>query len=392
MQKKENRLSHVLLIYRKMIPSIRLCGHCQMEYLAQEGRIEYRAVQEMKLKTSDLNWADIVLLGRLDSWYEYQITRKLRKAGKTLIYIIDDDLLNIPPEISSAAYYGQKEIQGYIRGMIEMSDAILSPSPQLLKKYAVNGRKAIQIEEPAIDPVPYKPHDPDKPVKIGFAGSIDRTGDLEEILRDALLNVKREYGDRVEFEFFGAIPSFAGELNARCIPYCDSYDEYRKTLNSLEWDIGMAPMPETPFHACKHYNKYIEYTAAGIVGVYSKTEPYIRLLKSNTPGARFCENTTEAWIEAISRWLDAPEDLERARRSLYSYAQTILSVAAISNPLEDAIAGGSVNAQERVGAAISTGWLCGAKAMNRVRRGMLMVKIYGIRTPEKVIWRIRHHG
>ena len=151
-------------------------------------------------------------------------------------------------------------------------------------------------------------------------------------------------------------------------------------------------MPETPFHACKHYNKYIEYTAAGIVGVYSKTEPYIRLLKSNTPGARFCENTTEAWIEAISRWLDAPEDLERARRSLYSYAQTILSVAAISNPLEDAIAGGSVNAQERVGAAISTGWLCGAKAMNRVRRGMLMVKIYGIRTPEKVIWRIRHHG
>ena len=104
MQKKENRLSHVLLIYRKMIPSIRLCGHCQMEYLAQEGRIEYRAVQEMKLKTSDLNWADIVLLGRLDSWYEYQITRKLRKAGKTLIYIIDDDLLNIPPEISSAAF------------------------------------------------------------------------------------------------------------------------------------------------------------------------------------------------------------------------------------------------------------------------------------------------
>ena len=153
MQKKENRLSHVLLIYRKMIPSIRLCGHCQMEYLAQEGRIEYRAVQEMKLKTSDLNWADIVLLGRLDSWYEYQITRKLRKAGKTLIYIIDDDLLNIPPEISSAAYYGQKEIQGYIRGMIEMSDAILSPSPLLLKKYAVNGRRSIRIEEPAIDPL-----------------------------------------------------------------------------------------------------------------------------------------------------------------------------------------------------------------------------------------------
>ena len=102
------RKLRVLLIYRKMIPSIRLCGHCQMEYLAGQGVVEYRALQEMKLKSSDLNWADIVLLGRLDSWYEYQLTKKLREAGKYLIYIIDDDLLNIPSEISSAAYYGKK--------------------------------------------------------------------------------------------------------------------------------------------------------------------------------------------------------------------------------------------------------------------------------------------
>lgn len=313
MQKKENRLSHVLLIYRKMIPSIRLCGHCQMEYLAQEGRIEYRAVQEMKLKTSDLNWADIVLLGRLDSWYEYQLTRKLREAGKTLIYIIDDDLLNIPSEISSAAYYGQKEIQGYIRGMIEMSDAILSPSPLLLKKYAVNGRRGIRIEEPAIDPVPYKPHDPDKPVKIGFAGSIDRTGDLEEILRDALVSIKLQYGDRVEFEFFGAIPSFAGELNARCIPYCDSYDAYRKTLNSLEWDIGLAPMPDTPFHACKHYNKFVEYAAAGSLGVFSNVRPYL-FAERYIDAQCLADNTPSAWMKALEELVDDDARREKLRR------------------------------------------------------------------------------
>ena len=28
----------ILLIYRKMIPSIRLCGHCQMEYLSKQKR------------------------------------------------------------------------------------------------------------------------------------------------------------------------------------------------------------------------------------------------------------------------------------------------------------------------------------------------------------------
>lgn len=129
------RKPHILLIYRKMIPSIRLCGHCQMEYLAGQGAVEYRAVQEMKLKNSDLNWADTVLLGRLDSWYERRLTELLYESGKYLAYIIDDDLLNIPSEISSAAYYNQSDVQENIRMMLALSDAVLSPSPILLKKY-----------------------------------------------------------------------------------------------------------------------------------------------------------------------------------------------------------------------------------------------------------------
>lgn len=286
-----------------------------MEELASQGKVAYRAVQEMRITNADLNWADIVLLGRLDSWYEYQLAKLLHRSGRYLIYIIDDDLLNIPPEISSAKYYGQKEIQGYIRGMIEMSDAILSPSPLLLEKYAVNGRKAIQIEEPAIDPVPYRPHDPSKPVKIGFAGSIDRTQDLENILKEALLQIKKEYGDRVAFEFFGAIPSFAGELNAKCYPYTDSYDDYRRTLNSLEWDIGLAPMPDTPFHACKHYNKFIEYAAAGIAGIYSNVMPYTRL--NAFPGcAVLCENLTKEWTDSLHLLLRNRENLESMRNAV----------------------------------------------------------------------------
>lgn len=332
-KEKTSRLSHVLLIYRAMIPSIRLCGHCQMDYLAKEGTLEYRAIQEMKLTSADLNWADVVLLGRLDSWYEYQLAKRLHAAGKYLIYIIDDDLLNIPPEISSAAYYGQKSIQGYIRGMIEMSNAILSPSPLLLKKYAIDGRKAVQIEEPAIDPVAYKPHDPNKPVKIGFAGSIDRTGDLESILKDALFQIRQEYGDRVQFEFFGAIPSFAKELNATCIPYCDSYDEYRKKLNSLEWDIGLAPMPDTPFHACKHYNKFVEYAAAGVVGVFSEVEPYVRI-REFCPNAVLCGNNPEEWKNAISEQIENRIQLDCLRESIINISTSTLSIKNVCQKIE----------------------------------------------------------
>lgn len=327
---EEQRLRRVLLIYRAMIPSVRLCGHCQMEYLAQAGQIEYRAIQENKLKRADLNWADIVLLGRLDSWYERKLVEKLHQSGRYLIYIIDDDLLNIPEEISSAAYYNQKSIQRNIRSMIELSDAIMSPSPLLLQKYATDGRKAIRIEEPALDPVPYSPHDPSKPVKIGFAGSIDRTGDIESILKDALIRIKKEFGSRVQIEFFGAIPSFAAEVDARCIPYCDSYDDYRKTLNHLEWDIGLAPMPDTPFHACKHYNKFIEYGAAGMVGIYSSVEPYAKLRNKDFFIGKLCNNKADNWYEAIFYLIDHINNLDTQRAAVCIVIEKELRLSVVS--------------------------------------------------------------
>lgn len=325
---------NVLLLYRKMIPSIRLCGHSQLEALAEEGLIAYRAVSEMKIKKKDLEWADIVILGRTDSWYECRLAEASFKAGKMLLYILDDDLLNIPPEVSSAAYYAQKDTQAYIRGMIGMSDGIISPSPVLLEKYAVDGRKGFLFEEPAIDAVSYEMRDTEAPVKIGFAGSIDRTADLETILGGALKRIKSKYGDRVAFEFFGAIPSFADELQATCYDYTDSYEEYRGVLNLLEWDIGLAPMPDTAFHACKHYNKFVEYAAAGIAGIYSDVMPYSRLTDFQDC-VILCENSEQSWTDAISLLIDNPEGREMVRENACRTAQTKLSVRETAKGAEE---------------------------------------------------------
>lgn len=319
----ETRKCHVLLLFRELIPSIRLCGHCQMEELAEVGKIEYRSCQEKRVTLDDMNWSDVVLLGRMDSWYEYQLARKLKAAGKYLIYIIDDDLLSIPSTLSSAAYYGQKQIQRYIRRMLEASDAILSPSPRLLEKYAVDGRLGLLAEEPAVDPIEYERHDSSVPVKIGFAGSIDRTGDIENTLAEVLKRVKNEYGSRIQLEFFGAIPSFAKELGAKTIPYCDSYDSYRKTLNDLKWDIGLAPMPDTAFHACKHYNKFIEYAAAGCMTIHSAEEPYLRLDEFGC--SVFAENNEENWYEQLCKAIDDVEYREDMRRKACVMAHTRLS-------------------------------------------------------------------
>ena len=362
---------HILLIYRRMIPSIRLCGHAPMEALAAQGSIEYRAVKGMRLKADDLRWADLILLGRTDSWYELQAARKLRAAGKTLIYLMDDDLLNIPDEVTSASYYNQPCIQRYIREMIGLSDWILSPSPRLLEKYAADGRKGILTEEPALRPVPYRVHAEGQPVKIGFAGSADRMGDLEGILREALLQIRKEYGSRVAFEFFGPAPAFAEALDARCIPYTESYDEYRETLNGLAWDIGLAPMPETSFHACKHYNKFTEYAAAGIAGIYSKVPPYDRL--TAFPGcAVLSENRAEAWTAAIRSLLENREEREAIRRKASACAAGPLSLSEISEKLLEKLPEGGKAGEGRYGGLLLL------KAENVVRRFGTSVKGHGV--------------
>ena len=363
--------TRILLIYRRMIPSIRLCGHVQMEQLAAEGKIEYRAVKGMRLKAADLAWADVALLGRLDSWYELQIVKKLHAAGKTLIYIMDDDLLNIPDEVTSASYYHQECIRQSIREIIGLSGAILSPNPLLLERYA-GGKTAIRTEEPALRPAPFTPHPAGRPVKIGFMGSPDRTGDLERILREALAAIRKEYGEGVRFEFFGARPSFADEIGANCIPYTESYDACRETLNRLEWDIGLAPMPESDFHACKHYIKFIEYSASGIAGIYSDVPPYDRL--AAFPGcAALCGNRTEEWTAAIRSLLEDRKGREDMRRMASECACGALDLRKVSEDLFRQLP------EARPGnGACRFGPLLPLKAVNVLKRFRTSVKGHGI--------------
>lgn len=328
MMVNQDKKRRVLLIYNRMIPSVRLCGHAQMEKLQEMDLVEYRAVRFLDVKAEDLSWADVAILGRPDSWYEYILAKQLHKAGKFVAYILDDDLLNVPAYLSSSAYLKRKDIRRNIQRTLAISDALISPSPRIISKYLSpeTNQKGILIEEPAISPVEYKPHDGDGPIRIGFAGSIDRAQDIEHILKEALVRIKEEYQEKVAFYFYGAVPAFAEALDATIIEYCESYEEYRLKLNELEWDIGLAPMPQTEFHSCKHYNKFIEYAASAVAGIYSEVDPYLRLKKWDGFGL-LSPNNAEDWYQRIKYLIDNRSATETIRKKACEYASGCLSVA-----------------------------------------------------------------
>ncbi len=327
----DKEIYRVLFIYRAAIPSI-IGMHRLFEQLERTGKIEYRFLQEMRISNADLDWADAIVLGRFDSWYEYHLAKQFYQAGDYTIYYIDDDMPEIPKDIKSAIYYARKDIKENILRSISLSDAILSPALPLLEKYAGKGKMRIPFQCAAVRPTEYISRGPERPIKIGFAGSLDRVDDIECMLKDALKRIKERYGKRVQFEFFGAVPAFATEVEAKAIPFIADYDLYRETLNSLEWDIGLAPIPDTPFHACKNYNKFVEYASSAIAGIYSDCEPYTRIPNREGFG-RFCRNTPRAWYEAIYEEIDDAKTREAHRRAASEIAHRDYSLQKVSDDL-----------------------------------------------------------
>ena len=286
------------------IPSVLLCGHCQMDHLESEGKVNYCSIPSHFVQKKHVEWADIIIFLRSDSDIDAYVSKVAKKAGKHLIYVLDDDLLNVPSYLSCAPYYLLKSTQNNIKTIMANCDTFLTPSPVLLEKYGNSFKNKFLISEPSLNRIKVKEKNPK--IKIGFAGSIDRVQDINEILENTIERLVNKYQDKIEIEFMGAKPRFLERLGLKFLPYQDGYDAYTAYMASMNWDIGLAPMPESKFHECKYFNKYIEYASFGIVGVYSNVKPYIFGIKDNENGL-LVNNDSDSWFNAISKLIEDDE-------------------------------------------------------------------------------------
>ena len=319
-------MKNVIIISHSLIPSVILCGHVQLEYLKKQEIIDYKFVMAAKINTADLSWADIIVFVRSESDIEAYAS-ELTKGKKHLVYVLDDDLLNPPDYVSSAKYYKIPSIHNNILKIMKNCDTFLTPSPVLLKKYGSNCKNAFLIDEPSLNVVTEKKKN--NKVKIGFAGSIDRAQDINEIIEDSLKEIIQKYDDSIEIEFMGAKPNIVNEYYLKYIPYQDGYKKYTEVVGELNWDIGLAPMPLSPFHECKYFNKYVEYASFGIVGIYTNCKPYIFGIKDKENGLLVNNNKNE-WVDALSLLIDNEKLREQISKKCLREANDVYSLEVLS--------------------------------------------------------------
>jgi GT2 family glycosyltransferase/glycosyltransferase involved in cell wall biosynthesis len=265
-----------------------------------------------------------------------RLARHARAAGATLVYDLDDDLLNIPRTHPDAPALRPRA--KVVRRMLDVADAVWLSTPGLAQRLAPIRPDAMVIAN-GLDERIWTPPvvaSLDQPIRILCMGTTTHDRDFA-LVEPALSRLKAEYDDRVVIDIIGMtnrndLPAGLNRLGPPPNAF-RSYAGFVQWLTSANppWHIGLAPLLDTPFNHCKSAIKAMDYAAMGLVVLASDT-PVYRGSIADGPAGQLVPNTPAAWYAALT-WLIRNRDLRRsmaagsrdaflARASLASQAET----------------------------------------------------------------------
>ncbi|HNQ05280.1 MAG TPA: glycosyltransferase [Thiobacillaceae bacterium] len=257
--------------------------------------------------SSDLELdADIYVISRL---YPGADTRAEIEAifarGRPVIYETDDLLIDLPADNMHARDYAAHA--PYIEAVMRRAQGVVVSTPDLaarLKDYNAN----VQVLPNLVDYALFNRTPPDngRQVNIGVVGTSARGGDFA-LVDAALRAICQEYGKRIRVKFIGSVPEgWAGHPNAEAVPFTPDYGAYAARMKGLDLDIGLAPLAENTFNACKSPIKWLEFSALGMAGIYSHVPAYKDVIEQGKTGL-LVDNKTEKWATALKLLVENPD-------------------------------------------------------------------------------------
>lgn len=300
-----DRRTHILVECPERIASAQVGVIAPL--LPEDGKLyDVQFVCTREIKKKHLVWADIFVTVRGCEPLTLHIVREAKKLNRFIVYYLDDDLLNLPKDSLSYAYFSDGEHAEVLRQTLGCSDVLWGVNQRIREKYlplCPSGRW-IWNRVP-MTAVPSALASDEFPVRILYAGSVDHVRMIKEILVPAVRRVCAECGDKVQFTFVGTDPGINDCPQVTFQRFFKDYGEYRRFVENGNFSIAMAVVRMDDFYQCKYYNKYVEYSSIGAAGIYTDCDLYRQVVKNGENGI-LCENTTEGWTAAIERLVDDP--------------------------------------------------------------------------------------
>jgi GT2 family glycosyltransferase len=144
-------------------------------------------------------------------------------------------------------------------------------------------------------------------VTIGYMGGITHKPDLEYLV-PVFREINKRYPKRIRFKFWGVKPPEEVMTIPKVEwipPTTNKYEDFAKFFQTQSADIFIAPLIDTPFNRSKSAIKFLEYSALGIPGVFSRLETYTGIVTHGHNG--FLAYSHDEWISSLVELIEDEE-------------------------------------------------------------------------------------
>ncbi len=309
-------MANILCIYENIIATVSGTREFLIQLSNERNEISVRFQSVSKIKKSDIDWCDILYMIRPNNMIFGRISRLAKKSGIMTITVLDDHLLILPKGIPDMPWRK--------KGLIFSSkntDILVSSNSYILQEYAKNfDIPRTVLLNTAVPDYDIKQHhdNGNGEIRIVYAAGIGHKKVFEDMIKPILKKLDETYGSQISLSFMGVHPDLDPKNYKMKMFFIEPMPliEYRLRIEKENFDIGLAPLVTNEFTKCKYFNKFIEYSMFGIVGLYSKTEPYTFVVNDKENGI-LVDNTPSNWLEAIESIITNKDLIEKCRKNAY---------------------------------------------------------------------------
>jgi len=273
-----------------------------MIILHHQGKLIADIKFEPSVSIKDIDRADLIIYNRNTApQFASQLDYILR-LNKPYIYELDDNFFEIPLETEIGRYHRAPE-------QLEQLKRYLS-NASLVRVYSTNVQDQVKSLNPQIELVTGSVDLDLINIKLGsrvrekikIVYSTSREKDkLADIFMSDLSRIITEFGDQIEMHFWGYRPIELDKIrNYRHRKFSLDYDRYLRRFSHQGYAIGLAPLLDDRFHRSKTNNKFREYGACKIAGIYSNVQVYTSCVQDGITGL-LVNNQCGEWYKALKQ-------------------------------------------------------------------------------------------
>lgn len=243
------------------------------------------------------------------------IERWVARRGTPLIYLLDDPLY-VPYRSPANGLLSYLKFFGKVKTLCRISATVIANSPDncaFARRHNANVWEVPSV----VDADVYTGWQPrqastDGQVCVGWSGSVTTAVNLQ-VIRRPLHELSRR-GD-VSLRFIGATDFAMPEIAHAAMPWRAETEV--EDLRRL--DVGLLPVPLTPWTPHKFYLKLVQYMALGIPAVATPLGSNPLVIEDGETG--FLARDEREWTDKLVRLVEDPDLRERIGRKAVEVAQ-----------------------------------------------------------------------